>query len=57
MLRTGLSNHERPHTHYLVVGSVTAISEELMPHCSVKLPRYMLPEKVADPALRRCEKL
>ena len=44
MLRTGLSNHERPHTHYLVVGSVTAISEELMPHCSVKLPRYMLPK-------------
>jgi low affinity Fe/Cu permease len=22
MLRTGLSNHEGPHTHYLVVGSV-----------------------------------
>jgi hypothetical protein len=22
MLRTGLSNHERPHTHYLVIGSV-----------------------------------
>jgi hypothetical protein len=34
-----------------------AISEEPIPHCSEKLPRYMLPEKVADPALPRCEKL
>ena len=48
--------HERPHTPYLVVGSVTAISEELMPHCSVTLPRYMLPEIIADPALPQRKK-